>query len=146
RQLFGQLGRPRGRLPGGVDVGPAEVTRGCRLPEQRAPEVQLLDDAERAQVEELGDRGGDRRLGHVSGAERVDPNRHRLDHAYGVGNLELAFACQARGDDVLGDVTRPVSASAVHLRRVLAGKAATPMAGVTAVRVDYHLASGQSCV
>ena len=63
-----------------------------------------------------------------------------------VGDLRLAAAGQARGDDVLGDPAHGVGRRAVDLRGVLAGEGAATVAGHAAVGVDDDLAAGQAGV
>ena len=76
----------------------------------------------------------------------LDGDGRRLGPANNVGELNLAALGDARGDDVLGDVTGHVRAGAVDLRGVLAGERATPVLVTAAVGVDENLASGQAGV
>src|SRR6267143_103966 len=144
--LFSQLLRPRGRLPWGIDVRAAEVAVNRGLAKQRSPEVELLDDSKRAQVEELVDGGGEGRLRNLACAERVDPDRDRLHDADRVGDLKLAAPRQAGGDDGLRDVPRAISARPVDLRRILARETAAAMPRVAAVGVDHDLAPREACI
>src|SRR5450759_4197745 len=146
RQLFRELLGARGRLPGGVDVRAPEMAVHGRLAEKRAPQVELLDDPERAQVEELAHRGGDRRVRQFAGAEGVDADCDGLDDSDRVRDLHLAARCQPSGYNVLRDVTRAVPPGSVHLCRVLAGEAAAAVAGVAAISVDHDLPPGQAGV
>src|SRR5437660_7901347 len=142
--LFRQLLGPRGRFPWRVDVGAAEVAVSRGLAEQRPPEVELLDDSERAQVEQLVDRGGKRRLRNLARGKGVDPQSHGLDDADRVCDLDLAALRQPRGNDVLGHVPSAIGAGPVHLRGVLAREAAAAVAGVAAIGVDHDLATGEA--
>src|SRR5256886_6888071 len=108
----------------------AEMPVHRRLAEEWAAQVELLDDAQRAQVEELGDGGGDRRLGNTSRAEGIDPNRNRLDDTHRVRDLDLTFAPEACCHDVLGDVPGAVRAGPIDLRRALAREASAAVAGI----------------
>src|SRR6266550_7751840 len=138
--LFGKVLRARGGFPRRVDVRAAEMPVHRRLAEEWAAQVELLDDAQRAQVEELGDGGGDRRLGNTSRAEGIDPNRDRLDDTDRVRDLDLTFAREACCHDVLGDVPGAVCAGPIDLRRVLAREASAAVARIPAVGVDHDLA------
>src|SRR5712692_608132 len=141
--LFRQLLGTRRRFPWRVDVGAAEMTIDRRLPEQRPPEVELLDDAERTEVEELVDGCHEHRLWDFARAEGVDPDRDWLDDADRVRDLNLAAPCQARGNDVLRHVPGAIRAGAVDLRRILARKTAAAMTREAAVRVDHDLPTRQ---
>src|SRR5258708_37538981 len=129
-ELFGELPGARGRLPGRVDVGAPEMAVHRGLPEQGAPQVQLFDDPERAEVEELADRSRDRPIRQLARARGVDPDRDRLDTTQRVRDLHLAPRGETRGDDVLGHVASAIGAGAIDFRRVLAGKADTAVPGL----------------
>jgi hypothetical protein len=73
-------------------------------------------------------------------------DRHRLGHADGVGELDLAAIGEAGGDDVLGDVAGHVGGGAVDLGRVLAREGAAAVAAHAAVGVDDDLAAGEARV
>src|SRR2546422_4482908 len=141
--LFRQPVGRRRRSPRGCDGRAAEVSINRGLAKQRRPEVELLDDSERAQVEELVDRRRERRFRSLSRAERVDPDRDRLDDADRVGDLNLAAPSQARGNDGLRHVPSAVGTGAVDLRRILARETAAAMTRVAAIRVDHDLATGE---
>src|SRR5205085_7476812 len=64
----------------------------------------------------------------------------------GIGDLDLALAREAGGDDVLGDVTRGVGGRAVDLGRVLAREGTAAVRAGAAVGVDDDLAAGQAAV
>src|SRR5216684_651460 len=145
-ELFGELPGARGRLPGRVDVRAPEMAVHRGLAEQGPPKVQLLDDPKRAQVEELADRGRDRRIRQLARAGGVDADRDGLHDPDRVRDLHLAPRGETRGDHVLGNVASAVGAGAVDFRRVLAGEAATAVPGVAAIGVDHDLAPGQTCV
>src|SRR5258708_15397134 len=112
------------------------------LAEQRTAQVELLDDAERAQIEELAHGARDRRVRNLAGAERIDADRDRLHDSDRVRDLHLAARRQPGGDDILGDVACAVGARAVHLRRVFAREAAAPVAGANALGGDPDLSPG----
>src|SRR5215813_3290574 len=59
-------------LPGGVDVGAAEVPVGGGGLVDRAPQLQRLDDAGGPEVEVLADQPHQRLVGDLAGAERLD--------------------------------------------------------------------------
>src|ERR1700689_4013696 len=81
-----------------------------------------------------------------AGAECVCHNGNRLGDADGIRELNFHFAGQARGDNVLRDVTRHVAGGTVHLRGVLAGERAATVTPVTTVSVHDDLATGETCV
>src|SRR5207245_9953137 len=119
------------------------AVHGC-LSKERSPQVELLDDSKRAQVEQAIHGGCDRGVRDVSKAESYAPHRDRLYDTDRVRHLDLAPAGETRGDDVLGHVPRPVRARAIDLRRVLAGKAAAAVSRVPAVSVDHDLAASKT--
>src|SRR6202165_3891671 len=104
-----------GPFPRKVDVGAAEVPIGRRLLVDRATQLQLPDDLERAEVEVLLDQVLDFGHRHTLGPERLDENRHGLAHPDRVGDLDLAMARQPGGHDVLRDITSGVGTRAVDL-------------------------------
>src|SRR5260221_14430031 len=129
RQLLGALRR----FPRRVDVRPAEMAVNRRLAEQRPPQIELLDDAERAQVEQLVDGRHEDWLRNLAGPERVDPDRNRFHDPARVRDLDPAAPHKAGGDDVLGDVTSAVGARPIDLCGVFAREATPTVACVTAV-------------
>ena len=120
------------------------VGRGLGV--DRAQQVEVADDRGRAQVEDLEHGLLDLLVGDDAGAEGLDEDADRGGLADGVGDLRLAAAGEARGDDVLGDPAHGVGRGAVDLRRVLAGEGAAAVAGHAAVGVDDDLATGQAGV
>ena len=107
-------------------------------------QVQVSDDDPGAQVEYVSQRGLD--LGGVGGfcAERFDADRHRLEHADGVGDLYLTARRRAGGDDVLGRPARRVGAGAVDFAGIFAGVGPAAVSGHAAVGVHDDLASGEA--
>src|SRR5690606_33104165 len=80
----------------------------------------------------------------ISGAVGVDVKRQRLRHADRIGELDRAARCEARRDDVLGEVAGDVSRRTIDLGRVLAAERAAPVRRCAAVGVDDDLAAGQA--
>src|SRR5258708_14531290 len=119
RELFGQLFGPRGRLPGRVDVGAAKMAVDGGLAEQRTTQVELLDDAERAQIEELAHGARDRRVRNLAGAERIDADRDRLHASGRVRDLHLAARRHPGAADILAALARARGARPAPLRRGL---------------------------
>src|SRR5690606_3863004 len=111
-------------LPG--ELGAAEVPVRGRLPEDRAPELEVLADRPRPQEapEVTGDGIGElpvvREAIAVHGAEAVDPHADRLGDADRVGDLHLAALGPLLRDDVLRDPARRVRRRTVDLARILA--------------------------
>ena len=85
-------------------------------------------------------------VGDHAGAEGLDEDADRGGLADRVGDLGLAAARQAGGDDVLGDPAHGVRSGAVDLRGVLAGERTAAVAGHAAVGVDDDLAAGHAGV
>ena len=100
----------------------------------------------RAQVEMLFDQLGQFFVGNLAGTEGRDHDAGGLRHADRVGHLDLAFAGQAGGHDVLGDIARGIGGRAVDLGGILAGKRAAAVRRSAAVGVDDDLAPGQAAV
>ena len=117
---------------------------GCRLAVDRAQQVQVLDHAERSQVEDLADRVGDALLGKSSGAEGIDVQADRACSSNRVSQLNLAALGDTRSHDVLGHPAGSVRRGAINLRRILSGERATAVAGHAAVGVDDDLATRQA--
>src|SRR5690606_41671247 len=117
-----QLTDAVGALPGEGAQLPAEVAVGAGVPVDRTQEVERVDDRGGAQVEDLGDGGRDPLHRHRLGAEGLDVDAHRVGHADGVGDVHLAPAGEASGDDVLGHPPGGVGGGAVHRGGGLAGE------------------------
>ena len=105
-----------------------------------------MDDRGRTQVEDLEHRSLDLLVRDRAGAEGLHEHTDGLRLADRVGDLDLAAAGQARGDDVLGHPAHRVRRGAVDLRGVLARERATTVTGHAAVGVDDDLAPGQTGV
>ena len=118
-----------GALPREVVVVAAEVAVGGGLRVDRAAQVEVADDRGRPEVEVVADELLDLRAGIALGAEAVDLERDRVRDADRVGDLQLAAAGQAGGDDVLRHVAGGVGGRAVDLRRVLARERAAAVPG-----------------
>ncbi len=112
----------------------------------RTLQVEHLEDAERAQIEDLTDDVGELAVVDLAGAEGLEHHGGRLGHADGVGELDLALVGETGGDDVLGHVACRIGGGTVDLGRVLAGERATTVTGHAAVGVDDDLAPGQAAV
>src|SRR5438270_4583202 len=117
---------------------------GCRLLVDRAAQLELPDDLQRAQIEVLVDQLLDSGHRDALGTEGLYENRYRLAHSDGVGDLDLAVAGQPGGHHVLGDIAGGVGARSIDLRRILAGKAAAAVARVTPIAVDDDLSAGDA--
>src|SRR3954471_24557995 len=76
----------------------------------------------------------------------LDQHGDRIRDAYGIRELHQTAIRQPRGDDVFGGITRHICRRAVDLGRVFTGESPTTMRRVTAVGIDYDLASGQPCI
>ena len=111
-----------------------------------AAQIEVADDGGRAQVEDLLDGLFELAVVDLAGAERLNKHAHGMRNADGVGELDLALVGKARGHNVLSDIARGVSGTAVDLRRVLAGECAAAVRGAAAVGVDDDLAAGQAAV
>src|SRR5688572_22293975 len=133
-------------LPGEFLLVAAEVPVGGGLLVDRPAEVQVLDDALRAEGEDLADRGHDLVLGDLARAVGVGHDGDRVRHADRVGHLDLDAVGEAGGHDVLRDVAGHVRRRAVDLRRVLARERAAAVAAHAAVGVDDDLAPGQPAI
>src|SRR5206468_6672966 len=83
---------------------------------------------------------------HLFGVLGVNQDRDRVGDADRVGELDLALVCQARRDEVLGDIPGHVGGRPVHLAGVLAGEGAAAVAAHAAVGVHDDLAAGQAGV
>src|SRR5699024_6465935 len=132
--------------PGQVQVTAAEVAVGGGLLVDRPAQVQVGDDLAGAQVEQLPDDLAQALVADLAGALAVHQHAHRVAHADGVGQLDVAPPGQARRHDVLGDVPGHVGGGAVHLGGVLAGEAPAAVAGGAAVGVHDDLPAGEAAV
>src|ERR1700693_6596401 len=104
-ELFRELLGARGRLPRCVDVRAPEMAVHRGLAEQGPTQVQLLDDSERAEVEELAHCCGDRRVRQLAGAGGVDADGDRLHDPDRVRGLYLAPWREPGRRELLGDVS-----------------------------------------
>ena len=109
-------------------------------------QLQLLDHGSGAHIEVLANDVSQLNVAQLAGAEGVHQNGHRLCHADGVGQLQLALVSQTGGNQILGDVTGVVSAGAVHLGGILTGESAAAVTGIAAVGVHDDLTAGQTGV
>src|SRR5262245_58165021 len=128
-------------LPAEALVLATEMAIGGGLLVNGLPQVEILDDGVRTQIEVLAHQLGEPAVGHVPRAVRVDHDRDRLLDADRVGDLDRAALRQTGAHDVLGDVPRRVAGGAIHLRRILAAERAAPVRRGTAVGVDDDLPS-----
>ena len=80
-------------------------------------------------------------VGHHAGAFGVDRDVHRLGYADRVGDLDLALAGEAGGDDGFGDVAGRIRGRAIDLGRILAAERAATMRAGAAVGIDDDLAA-----
>ena len=120
------------------------VGRGRRI--DGPAQVEVPHDGRGAQVEHLPNALDDAGPVHRLGAEGLHQQRHRLSHADGIGNLQLAARRRAGGHDVLGHPAGRVRGRAVHFGGVLAREGAAAVAGHAPVGVDNDLAAGQAGV
>ena len=112
----------------------------------RTLQVERLDDAGGAEIEQLAQGRGEFVLGHDAGVESIDQDRDRLGDADRVGDLDFAFGRESLRDHVFRDVTRHVARRAIDLARILARKRAAAMTAVAAVGIDDNFAAGESAV
>ena len=94
----------------------------------------------------LPHQGGELRIRQLAGAVRLDQDGDGVGHANGVSQLDLAALGKTGRDDILGDVAGHIGSAAVDLGRVLPGKGAAAVAGVSAVGIDDDLSPGQARV
>src|SRR5205085_2130521 len=87
----------------------AEVAVRRGLLEDRATQLERLDDAARRHLEVLANEVHELLLLDLPGTERVDVNRHRIRNADRIRELHFDFISESRRDDVLRDVTRHVA-------------------------------------
>src|SRR5204862_3976710 len=113
-----------GALPGEVPVVATEMTVRRGLREDRPPEVEVVEDRCRTQVEVLSDEALDPVDGDPLGPERAHGDRDGPRDADRVGDVHLAAVRETRRDDVLRDVAGGIRGRAVNLRRIFAGERA----------------------
>src|SRR6185369_10241241 len=123
------------QLPAEAFVLASKVSIGGGLLVDRLPEIEVLDDPGRPEIEVLADQLLDARVGNAARAVRVHHHRDRLLHADGVGHLHGAALGQPRAHHVLRDPARGVGAGAVHLRGVLPAEAAAAVSAESAIAV-----------
>src|SRR5699024_1178248 len=123
-----------------------EVSEDGGLREDRAQQVEGVDQCGGPQVEDRAHGGGDLVVRAGTGAEGLHVQPHRFGDADRVGDLHLAAFGEAGGHHVLGDPAHRVGARAVDLRGVLAGEGAAAVTGHAPVGVDDDLAAGQAGV
>src|SRR5690348_16974103 len=105
----------------------------CGLGIDRPQQVELVDDAFRAQIEMLLDELHDLFVSDAARAEGIDHQRDRARNANGISDLDLALPREACGDDVLRHMPPGISCGAVNLARVLARECAAAMVRSAAI-------------
>src|SRR5258708_20904473 len=124
----------------------AEVAVSRCLLVNRTAQIKRLDDRFRREREILAHELGDFFFGNRGGAERVHHYRDGLCNPDGISKLHFGAAGKSGGDDVLGNVARPVAGRAVYLRRILAGEGAATVTAVASGRIHNHLSAGEAPV
>src|SRR3546814_1478599 len=91
----------------------------------------------------LAHEAGDLLVGDDAGAFCVYGDVDRLGHTNGIADLDLALACQAGRDDVLGHVSGGIGSRAIDLGRVLARERTTAMRAGTAICINNDFARSE---
>src|SRR5690606_4930937 len=130
-------------LPRELGQFTAKVTVGGRLRVNRAKQIEVTNDRGRAEVKDLLDRGGNRRVVDLAGTEGLDVQADGLCLTDRVGNLHLEPVSEAGGDSVLGDPAHGVGGRTVDLRRILTAECTATVTRSATVRVDDDLAAGE---
>src|SRR5687768_11458193 len=106
-------------LPREALFGAPEVSEGGGLSVNRPPQIEIVDDAFRRQLEVFAHEVGHLRVGDFPGAEGFDHDRDRIGDADRIGELHLKLFREAGGHQVLRDVACHVASRAVDLRGIL---------------------------
>ena len=112
----------------------------------RLVEAEVRADAARAQVHHFAETLFEPGEVAFFRAVAVGIDRQRLGDADGVGELDDAAICQARGDNVLREIAGGIGGRAIDLGRVLAGEGAAAMGRCAAIGVDNDLAAGEAAI
>ncbi len=113
-------------LPRYAEVLATHVAISGELAVDGAAQIEVADDGCRAQVEDLLDGLFELTVIDLAGAERLNEHAHGMRNADGVGKLHLALFSKTGSHDVLSDIARGVSGTAVDLRRSLPENAPPP--------------------
>src|SRR5262249_20397715 len=103
--------------------------------------VEIFDDSGGGEIELALDELFQARLGKLAGAESLDHDRHGVDDADRVSDLDHAPVGEAGRHYVLGDVPSHVGGRPVDLGRVLAREGAAAVRTRAAVGIDDDLAA-----
>src|SRR3984957_3835267 len=133
-------------FPGATRAGAAEMAVGGGGTIDRAPQIERFDDALGRQLEEGANELGDLVIRDCPGAERIRHHGNRFGYADRIGQLDLHFASEPGGDNVLRYVARHVAGGAIDLGRILAGKCAATVTAVAAIGVYDDLAAREASV
>ena len=116
---------------------------GRRRLVNRPPQIQVLDNRPRPQIEMLPHQPLNPVIGDLPGVESFHRNRNRLRHPDSVGNNHFHPLRQPRRHQIFGDIPRRISPGAVNLRRILPRKRPPAMPRNPPVGVHQNLAPGQ---
>ena len=112
----------------------------------RVQQIQHLNQAIRAQVEELAHQQGQLLRRHFFSTERFHHDRGRFSHADCVGNLNLTAISQTSGNNVFRDVTGCIGCGTVNFRRILTRECTAAVTRHAAVGINDDFTTCQSTV
>ncbi len=124
----------------------AEVPVRGRLRKDRPPQLEVLQDGTRTQVEMLADELLEPIDGNARGVERLHRDRDRMCDSDRVRDVDFASIREPRRDQVLRHVACRIGRRAIDLGRILAGERSAPMTRRATVGVDDDLATRQPSV
>lgn len=122
------------------------MTTCSRLAVDGAGEVEVLDHDTRSQVEVVLDELDEVGVAVLGGSVSLDKETDGTSDTDGVSRLDEDTACEARGNDGLGNVSVDVGSGSVDLGEVLSREGTTTVGTPTSVGVDDDLSSGQTGV
>jgi hypothetical protein len=149
--LFSQSGlilELLGLFPCEVSIIASEVSISSGLLVDRAGELEVTDDASRAEIEVVEDDRKEIRVGLSSLDSAIGINEHGegLGDSDGIGDLDQAAASELRGNEGLSDPTNSVSGRAIDLGGVLSGESTASMGTPTSIGINDDLATSETSI
>ena len=122
------------------------MTISSSLLVDRTQQIQLTDNAGRAQGEVFANQLSNLVFADFASAEGFNQNGNRMCYADSVCQLDFAFICQTCGNDIFSNVTCSISSTAVNLRGVLAAESTAAMTSHAAIGINDDFTAGQTSI
>lgn len=133
-------------FPGEIRVVATKVTEGSGLLVDGATQLEVTNDATRAEIEVIFNNLQNFSVRLDTSAVGVDVDREGLGNTDGVRDLDESALAELGSDEGLGDPTGSISSRAIDLGGVLAGEGTTTVSTPTTVAVNNDLAASQTSI